>query len=133
MENFGGVKYVSSDNTEEKKIFLEILNNLDVAAFRKFIEETIPDLTESGWLSKSDDDLLFHMHEYRSQNLSFGNKCFESRNYLRRLRFCYSQDVDKPLCATCQWFRSPPPDEENACMHLGALPQDISCPGFMAI
>ena len=134
MENviqIGGRKY-TPENIEEKKELLNTLRNLDAARFRKFVSNHLPECVTAGWLDKTDEQLTFLIHEIRSQYMGLGDDFIKSRNVLRRKQFGYSVEVaeNKPICASCKWFRQIPEGELRACMHLGSVPQDISCNGF---
>lgn len=129
---FGGKKY-SSQNKEEKLELLNTLRDLDAVRFRRFIKNHLPELVEAGWLDKTDDQLILLLHELRSQYIGLGDDFIKSRNVLRIRQFGYTEEEakERPICASCKWFRTPPEGELRACMHLGSVPQDISCRGYV--
>ena len=134
MENviqIGGKKYEPTKIAEKKEL-LATLITLDTARFRKFIKANLPELVNAGWLEKTDEQLMFLLHELRSQHIGLGDEFNKSRNILRIRQFGYSAEEaeNKPMCASCKWFRQIPEGEKMACMHLGSVPQDISCKGF---
>lgn len=131
---FGGKKY-QPENTEEKLELLNTIRDLDAARFRKFITNHLPELVTAGWLDKTDEQLTFLLHEIRSQYIGLGDDFIKSRNVLRRKQFGYSAEEaeNKPICASCRWFREIPDGELRACMHLGSVPKDIACKGFEAL
>jgi hypothetical protein len=127
---FGGKKY-TPENMAEKHELLNTLKDLDAIRFRRFIKTHLPEL--SGWLDKTDEQLHMLMHELRSQYIGMGDDFVKSRNVLRIRQFGYSKEeaAERPLCVSCKWFRNPPDGELRACMHLGSVPQDISCRGYI--
>jgi hypothetical protein len=127
---FGGKKY-TPENMAEKQELMSTLRDLDAVRFRRFIKDYLPELTS--WLDKTDEQLSMLMHELRSQYIGLGDDFVKSRNILRIRQFGYSSEdaENRPICASCKWFRTPPEGELRACMHLGSVPQDISCRGYI--
>ena len=130
--HLGGKKY-QPQNIAEKKELLQTLRDLDAARFRRFIKSNLPELITAGWLEKTDDQLICLLHEMRSQYIGLGEDFFKSRNALRVKQFGYTEKeaAEKPLCQSCKWFRQVPEGESRSCMHLGSMPQDISCRAYI--
>ena len=131
----GGKKYESPKNMLERKELYESVRDLSIARFKKFIEQNIPELVTAGWLEKTDEQLTCLLHEIRSQYVGAGEDYINSRNFLKAKQYGYTAEeaAQKPKCMDCKWFRNVPEGETMACMHLGAIPQDISCGGYESI
>lgn len=129
---FGGRKFQTPSNIEERKILYDIVRTLDPARFREFVSEHIPELVNAGWLDKSNEQITLILHEVRAQYVGMADEFTQSRNFLRarQFKYCPIEIKNKPVCAECKYFRTPPDGEQLACMHLGSIPQDICCPGF---
>lgn len=118
-------------NKEELKTHRHRLLNIylehDIAGFREFLR----DRGIADYATKTDDEVSALMYEMKSQLMYLGPAWQEARNVLRCKQFAYETNIDTlPICATCEYFRTPPVGEEHACMHLGSTPADISCPGY---
>ena len=131
----GGKKYTPPENLEDRKELFDTVRSLDAERFRKFIIKNLPELVTAGWLDKTDEQLTLLLHEIRAQYIGHGDDFIKSRNHLRARQFGYSSEelADKPLCASCKWFREIPPGDERACMHMGSIPQDIACKSYEAL
>lgn len=118
----------------------------DVTAFREFVREMSqfkPTLV--GWDEKPDDVLSELMYEEKAKLVYLGPVWIEARNHKRMKKFWdgltleeYPVDISRiavanegklPHCMTCHYFRSPP-KKGQACVNIGAIPEDVCCPGY---
>lgn len=129
--------------------YRDILVEHSVKKFREFIEvhrEISVDEVDKV-LAYSDEKLSEYMHALKCTMPYLGAEFQKSRNHFRRSQLeaalgngepTVNLDLEAyidgqcayPLCATCHYFRNPPPGEAVACMHImpgGAIPSDIAC------
>lgn len=125
---------------EKKHQLKEILEKHDLAAFRAFC---IEDAKLEQVARYPEEKLSRLMYTLKARQLHFGALSQEARNHLRLEKLKsfperWSQDLkdhaychdEYPLCHGCEWFRKAPQLDTHACMHLGATPLDVACPGW---
>jgi hypothetical protein len=131
---------------EQKEEFNQLIYDRNIPGFKKFIEDNIeffPNGVPTKLITMSDDRLLSIMEIWTAVKPEFGEMNRLSRDQIRtkdlesNLSLSSADLVDfikekgnYPSCVECEWFRSIPQDEEKACMHLGAMPFDVCCPGW---
>jgi hypothetical protein len=123
---------------ERKLALKEILETHNVKMFRSFFETTneVP-----GLVDMDDMRLNILMHEFKAKLPYMGKHFHDSRRILRLAEWAPSDlaarfpDGEYPICGRCKWFREVPPDDTTgrACMHLGAVPEDMVCQGFVPV
>jgi hypothetical protein len=113
---------------------LQIYQDHDVAGFRAFLHDIVvlerPEVII--YVTKNNEELSTLLHMAKAQLLYLGDDWQASRNLLRNRQF-YGDEHScegKPLCVTCEYFRTAPTEAEEPCMHLGSTPEDICCPGY---
>lgn len=118
----------------------EILEKHDVAAFREFCM----DVAKLEQVSRYTEEKLSRlMYTLKARQLHFGDLSQDARNHLRTEKLeafvnRWTKDLQEmvyatdeyPLCNDCKWFRNPPQLDTHACMHIGATPLDVACPGW---
>lgn len=131
---------------QQREEFNQIIADRSVDAFRKFIEENVdqfPDGTTAKIAGMNDQEIIEFMLIWTAVKPEFGKLNPLSRDLLRTkdlesnlslstvdLVDFIKKNENYPRCMECEWFRSAPSAEEKACMHLGAVPFDICCPGW---
>ena len=132
-------------NIKIKEEFNQIMQDRDLIKFRTFIEDNA-DLFKEGYLSKlltlSDEALLTVMETWTAVKPEFGSVAVFSRDNIRmktlesNLSLSSADLVDYikekgnyPSCVECKWFNTAP-QNEAACINLGALSSDVCCPGW---
>ena len=131
---------------DQREQFNQIISERNVAEFRKFIDENsdqFPDGIPTKIATMNDDGIIEFMLIWTAVKPEFGRLNPMSRDLLRtkdleaNLSLSTVDLVDfvkinenYPRCMECEWFRNAPNVEEKACMHLGAMPFDICCPGW---
>jgi hypothetical protein len=131
---------------EQREQFNQIIADKNITAFREFAEanaDQLPDGIPTEILKMTDEEILNFMLTWTSVKPEFGKLNTLSRDLLRtkdleaNLSLSTIDLVDfvkinenYPRCMECEWFRNTPSAEEKACMHLGAMPFDICCPGW---
>lgn len=103
----------------------------DLGAFRAFLKDkSASDERVRPYVDTDDETLNKLMHAMKAKLIYLGESWQESRNFLRKEQFWKGADVSTlPACAACNHFREAPTEDGSPCMHLGAIPSDIACPG----
>ncbi len=118
----------------------EILEKHDIREFREFCMEH-PALEVVARYPEEKMSRL--MYTLKARQLHFGDLAQDARNHLRTEKLKeyperWTQDLKDyiychdsyPICNGCKWFRQTPQLDTHACMHLGAAPLDVACPGW---
>jgi hypothetical protein len=130
----------------QREEFNQIIADRRVDLFRKFVDNNIeqfPDGFQTKIVTMSDSSLMDIMLTWTAIKPEFGKLNPLSRDIIRTkdlesnlslstadLVDFIKQNENYPSCMDCEWFRNSPSAEEKACMHLGAMPFDICCPGW---
>lgn len=119
----------------------EILEKHDVKEFRDFCMD-MPELADK--VSRFTEEKISRlMYTMKARQLHFGDLAQEARNFLRKEKLeaytdKWGKDLQEhvyamdsyPLCNDCKWFRQTPQLDTHPCMHMGAAPLDVACPGW---
>lgn len=119
--------------TKRRQELHEIYLNHDVTKFRNFFkgDEHFKELPVM-----NDEQVSELLHTIKSKLPYLGQHFHNSRRILRLKMWTESElqerfpDGHYPICNGCKYFKTPPSEGEMACMHLGAVPEDMVCRGF---
>lgn len=130
-----------ADQKRLNKIYIEH----NIPEFRLFVRDMAERKERSPlrkFVDSDDETLSYMMYTMKSKLMYLGEHWHEARNVLRAKQFwCKNMKISEILpllekinpCVSCQYFRTAPEGEEHPCMHLGSIPQDISCPEYIAL